>query len=465
MERKDEYEIALEYGHYIERDVYSKLLKWKKEDARDHKCLFLQGARRVGKSALALEFAHKEYKSFLKISFDSASEETKDLFRNSLEDLDGFYDQLSIRYNKKLYEGESLIILDEIQLFKPARQAIKTLLLDGRYDILETGSLASIVKKEENDEEYLLPSEEVRIEVNPITFKEYLQAAGRQDVSDYIAKCIAAKKSFGAAYQTIYRLFREYLLVGGMPKAVSTFLKTGSFAKAEKEEDGILALYADDFKRQKNVNPGYLTSIYNLIPSELSNHDKRFKLAHINKNARAREYGSAFDWLINADIINPCYNTSDPSPLPNLTKSGEDLKAYFIDTGLLYSLSFMRPEEDEQFLKSVVYDKLHVNEGMFMENYVAQVLRTKGYTDLFFYEKRDKNTRKTVMEIDFLMIRNRKITPIEVKSSLALHFGSLKKFKATFQARIGEGIVVYEGDVKKDDDFLCVPIFALDWYL
>lgn len=143
----DEYEIALEYGHYIKRDVYAKLLKWKEEDARERKCLFLRGARRVGKSVLALEFAHKEYKSFIKISFDKASEEIKNLFVDSLEDLDAFYDYLSIAYNTKLYPGEFLIILDEIQLYKPARQAIKTLLLDGRYDILETGSLASIVKK------------------------------------------------------------------------------------------------------------------------------------------------------------------------------------------------------------------------------------------------------------------------------------------------------------------------------
>lgn len=384
----DEYEIALEYGHYIKRDVYAKLLKWKKEDARERKCLFLRGARRVGKSVLALEFAHKEYKSFIKISFDKASEEIKNLFVDSLEDLDAFYDYLSIAYNTKLYPGESLIILDEIQLYKPARQAIKTLLLDGRYDILETGSLASIIKKGAKEEKYLLPSEEVKVDVCPITFREYLRAMGREDLVEFIGSNIQAKRKFSVSYRIINQLFREYLFVGGMPKSVATYLKTKDLVKAEQEKRGIIELYSDDFVAQENVNPLHLMNLFRLIPSELSNHDKRFKLSHVNSQARVREYGSAFQWLGDAYIVNRCFASSDPSVVPVLTADGDDVKAYFIDTGLLYTLSFGKTEEDELFYKSLIYDKLRINEGMFMENYVAQVLKSKGYSDLFFYQKK-----------------------------------------------------------------------------
>lgn len=465
MRELDEYEIAIQYGNYIERDVYQKMLERKKEYAREHKCLFLRGARRVGKSCLALEFAHKEYKSFIKISFDKASEAVKELFINNLEDLDDFYTQLSLVYDTKLYQKESLIILDEIQLFKPARQAIKTLILDGRYDILETGSLASIVKKNKNDDNYLLPSEEVKIDVNPITFKEYLVASGQKDLALYIQKCVSEKHKFAAAYRTIEKEFRNYLFVGGMPKCVATYLKTKNLIKVEKEKKAIVELYYDDFSKQENVNPLHLTSIFNLIPSELSNHDKRFKLYHINNNARSREYGAAFKWLKDAYIVNICLNSSDPSVVPVLNANGDDIKAYFIDTGLLYTLSFMKVEEDELFYKSLIYDKLHINEGMYMENYVAQVLKTKGYSDLFFYQKRDDKTYKSILEIDFLSIYKAKINPIEVKSSDNFSLNSIKKFKEKFSDKVRPGVVIYEGDYKIESNIEFVPIFAIDWYL
>ena len=464
-EQLDEYELAIKYGFYVEREAYSKLLKWKNEEAREHKCLFLRGARRVGKSCLALEFAHKEYKSFIKISFDKASSDIKDLFVNSLDDLDDFYDQLSIAYNKKLFLGESLIILDEIQLFKPARQAIKSLLIDGRYDILETGSLASIVKRGKDEEKYLLPSEEIKIDIHPITFREYLKAMGKEDVVDFIERTVREKKAFKATFKNIYRDFREYLFIGGMPKCVATYLKTKDLVKTEKEKRGIIELYYDDFSTQENVNSIYLTSIFNLIPSELSNHDKRFKLTHVDSQARIREYASAFKWLKDAYIVNFCLNSSDPSVVPLLNADGDDVKAYFVDTGLLYSLSFAKLEEDEMFYKSLIHDKLHINEGMYMENYVAQVLRAKGYTDLFFYEKRDPKTYKPLMEIDFMAIIKHKVCPIEVKSADETNISSLIKFKQKFDSKVTHGLVVYDGDYKEVNNIPYVPIFALDWYL
>ena len=458
---KDEYEIALEKGCYIERECYSRLLDWKKRKSRDHNALFLRGARRVGKSVLALEFAHKEYKSFIKISFDRTSEEIKDLFINGLDDLDYFYTVLETSFAKQLYEGESLIILDEIQLFKPARQAIKTLLLDGRYDIIETGSLASIVKSN-NDEDYLIPSDETKIDVNPISFLEYLKACNDTISIDFLSNCYKSKKPLSAAYRKLYLKFREYLLVGGMPAPLSSFIKTNSLVEAEERKKEIIELYRDDFAKQSNENPKYVASIFDMIPSELSNHDKRFKYSHISNMAREREYNGAFNWLVNAYIVNPCYNSTDPSVLPTLTMNGFDFKAYLVDTGLLYTLSFMNTNQDELFYKSLILDKLHTNEGMFAENYIAQALKNNG-NRLFYYEKRDETTHRTIMEIDFLTIQNRKLTPLEVKSGDNITIKSLKKFKETFTNRVNEGIVFYDGDVKLVDNILYLPLFMVDF--
>lgn len=210
---------------------------------------------------------------------------------------------------------------------------------------------------------------------------------------NFIQKTCEANRPYGASYRNIYKEFREYLFVGGMPKCLATYLKTGSLRKAEKEKKSIVELYRDDFKSQENVNSLYLTSIFNLIPSELSNHDKCFKLTHINENARVREYGSAFQWLNDAYIVNIAFNSTDPSVVPILNANGDDIKAYFIDTGLLCTLSISK-DGDEQFYKSIIFDKLHINEGMYMENYVAQVLKSKGYNDLFFYEKEMKKHTK-----------------------------------------------------------------------
>lgn len=458
---KDEYELAIEKGCYINRDCYFKLLDWKNRKARNHNALFIRGARRVGKSVLALELAHKEYKSFIKISFDSVSEEIKKLFVNELNDLDYFYSVLESTFSKKLYKGESLIILDEIQLFKPARQAIKTLLLDGRYDIVETGSLASIVKSND-DEDYLLPSEETKIDVNPVSFLEYLKASEDNYLLDLINMCYEKKKPFGAAYRKIYSKFREYLFVGGMPAPLSSFIKKGSLTEAEEIKREIIELYKDDFAKQKNENPIYVASIFDMIPSELSNHDKRFKYIHINSNAREREYNGAFDWLVKAYIVNPCYNSTDPSVLPTLTMNGFDFKAYLIDTGLLYTLSFMDTNLSESFYSSLIKDKLHINEGMFAENYISQALKNNG-KKLFYYEKRDEVSHKTVMEIEFLTIQERKITPLEVKSGENISIKSLKKFKEKFNKRVNDGIVLYDGDIKIVDDILYLPLFMIDY--
>ena len=279
---------------------------------------------------------------------------------------------------------------------------------------------------------------------------------------EFMNNCFENKKPLGAAYRKIYLKFREYLLVGGMPAPLSSFIKNRDLVEAEEIKREIIELYRDDFAKQKSENPIYVASIFDMIPSELSNHDKRFKYTHIDSQAREREYNGAFNWLIKAFIVNPCYNSTDPSVLPTLTMDGSDFKAYLIDTGLLYTLSFMDTNQDEFFYKSLILDKLHINEGMFAENYVSQALKNNG-KKLFYYEKRDEVSHKPIIEIDFLTILNRKITPLEVKSGDKIKTKSLLKFKDTFKNRVNNGIVLYDGDIKIVDDILYLPIFMIDY--
>lgn len=458
----DEYELALESGLYLKRDCYLKLLNWKNNRARKNVACFLKGARRVGKSVLALELAHNEYRSFIRISFDKASPKIKNLFIDSLEDLDYFYDQLMVNYNKMLYPGNSLIILDEVQLFKPARQAIKTLLLDGRYDILETGSLASIIKGNDEEEEYLLPSEEDTIEINPLSFEEFLKNDNQKVMIELLNKCVKNNVPLNSGYKNIYRKFREYLIVGGMPKPLSTFLKTRDFSLVELEKQSIISLYKADLASQRKVNPTHALSILELIPSELSHHDSRFRYSHISKHAREREYNAPMKWLNDAGIVTLSYPINEPSPLPLLTLNPNEFKAYLLDTGLLYSLSYSKSVHDDLFYKRLLLDTLHINEGMFVENYVAQALTYKG-NKVCYYVKRNEKTYKTVMEVDFLCLKNEKITPIEAKSSDDYSHNSLIKFKKNFQSMVNQGIVLYDGDIKKDGDIYYYPVFLMDW--
>ncbi len=454
----DQYEELVSKGQYIERDAYSLLLDWKNSSARDHIGLFLKGSRRVGKTILALSLAHREYKSFVLISFLNANEETKDLFINGLDDLDRFYDIIQIKKNVKLYEGESLIILDEVQLFPQARVALKTLLEDGRYDFIETGSLAGI---ERNSKGSFNPSEEDEVEVLPLSFIEYLKAKKEDDVIPFLKKSFEKQTPVGASYQKIMRLFREYMLIGGMPQSVSAYLKDGSFAKSDKAKRRINALYLHDEigkNEEKEDYPIYVNSFYENIPNELNKHDKIYRLSHIDKNARYREYASAIRWLGLAYCANLVFNATDPSPAFPMSAEGDTFKCYLMDTGLLFSLC-SRGENTSinDYYKKALYDSLHLNEGMLIENLVAQCLRTNGYR-LFFYERADKNYH-TEMEIDFLIQKDFKVIPIEVKSAGSSSIKSLLKFKEKFGKKIGEPIVLHDGEVKKENGILYLPYF------
>ena len=406
----------------FKRKVYQKMIEWKQEYAPNY-ALFLKGARRVGKSTLAQKLGTEEYKSYIEIRFDKAPDEIKDLFVNSLEDLDSMFNKIQIFYKKRLYINNSLIILDEIQLFPEARQALKTLLEDGRYDYIETGSLASITKRSKN---ILIPSEEYAIEVLPMDFEEFMWALDDEITIDIIKEHYNNLKPFGKIYKDIMKRFREYLLVGGMPQAVVKYVKTKDFGKVDFVKQNILNLYENDIDLQKDENPNYVKNVFMHIPSELSKHDKQFILSHIN-GARTREYNGPINWLNEAMIVNIAENVNDPSVAFNLSTIDPSFKCYLGDTGLLISLAYKNKNYlENELYEAILFDRLHINEGMIIENAIAQALKANGH-NIYFYKKIDKDSKKTILEIDFLIRHGKKVCPIEVKSSDNYTVSSLLK--------------------------------------
>lgn len=438
----------------FKRKIYDKMLKWKKEYA-PHYALFIKGARRVGKSTLALKLGKEEYKSYIEIRFDRAPDEIKNLFVNSLEDLDILFNQLQIFYKTRLYPNESLIILDEIQLFPKARQALKTLLEDKRYDYIETGSLASITKK---SKEILIPSEEYQIEVQPMDFEEFMWACGDEITTDIIKEHYNKLLPFGQINKDIMKRFREYLLVGGMPQAVVEYVNSKDFGKVDFIKQNILNLYENDIEFQNEENPTYIKNILMHIPSELSKHDKHFVVSHI-KGARKREYKEPIKWLNEANIVNIAESVSDPSVAFNLSTMDNSFKCYMADTGLLISLAYKNKDYlENELYKSILFDKLHINEGMIIENAVCQALKANGH-NLYYYKKIDKDTKKTIMEVDFLIRQNNKVCPVEVKSSNNYQLSSLLKFKTMFNSQIKTLYVLHEGDLKREDNIIYLPYY------
>ena len=438
----------------FKRIVYNKMIKWKNEYAPDY-ALFLKGARRVGKSTLALRLGREEYKSYIEIRFDKAPDEIKELFINSLEDLDYFFNKLQIFYKTRLYVRESLIILEEIQLFPAARQALKSLLEDKRYDYVETGSLASITKK---SKDILIPSEEYTIEVLPMDFEEYMWAMNNDITIDIIKEHYTNLRPLGKINKDIMKSFREYLLVGGMPQAVVEYVKSKDFGKVDFVKQNILNLYENDIETQNEENPVYVKTIFLHIPSELSKHDKQFVLSHI-EGARRREYKEPIRWLNDAMIVNIAENVSDPSVAFNLSTTDPSFKCYMGDTGLLVSLAYKNKDYlENEFYEAILFDKLHINEGMIIENIVAQALRANGH-NIYYYKKTDKESKNTVMEIDFLIRHNNKVCPIEVKSTNNYTISSLLKFKNIFNKKIGTLYVLHNGDIKVEDNIVYLPYY------
>lgn len=440
----------------LKRKIYQRLIEWKENDSGET-ALLLEGARRVGKSYIAKRFGETEYRSYLLVDFSNVSSQIIDVFENETMELDMFFSKLSVFYGVKLYKRESLIIFDEVQMYPKARQLIKHLVADGRYDYLETGSLITL---KQNVESIVIPSEEESITIYPLDFEEFLWAMEEEVTADYIKSCYKKMQPLGEAlHRKTMNLFRQYMLVGGMPQAVLEYVKTKDFEKTDRVKRRILNLYRNDVTKFAKGYESKVLAIFDGIPSQLSKHEKKYAMASISKQARFREYEDAFIWLDEAMIINTCFNSTDPNVGLGLNTERMTLKCYMADTGLLVSHAFSDKEWTENDIyKAILFDRLEVNEGMFLENIVAQMLRSQGY-NLFFYSKADREHAENRMEIDFLIRKNRRISPVEVKSSSYRSHVSLDKFKKKFQKKIGQQYVIYTKDLCIEDDIVYLPIY------
>ena len=445
----------------MKRKIYQKLIQWKQNN-NGKTALLIDGARRVGKSYIVEKFAKENYKSYIIIDFNKVPNEVKNLFEFYLNDMDNLFMYLSNYFNVTLYRRESLIIFDEVQLYPKARSAIKYLVEDGRYDYIETGSLMSIKK---NIKDILIPSEEQHIEMHPMDFEEFLWATGNDTLMNLIEKSYQEKKPLGQVmHRKIMDYFRQYMIVGGMPQAVKIYKDTKDFNKVDQIKRNILNLYRQDIGKHAEGYHLKVESIFNEIPAQLQKHEKKFKLASISKEARFRDYEDAMFWLKDAMIINPCYNSTEPSIGLKLNTDFMTLKCYMADTGLLISHSF---DENgimtEEIYKKILFDKLEFNEGMIIENMVAQMLVASGHK-LYFYSNTSRQDTSSRMEIDFLIAKSKisnrhNISPIEVKSSKNYTISSLKKFIKKYKEQLYIPYVIHTGDLKIEDEIVYLPIY------
>lgn len=440
----------------LKRKIYAALVAWKNR-SNGKTALLIDGARRVGKSYIAKEFAQNEYESHIIIDFGNAPKDVLDLFESDSADLDLFFAKLVLFYGTPLTNRKSLIVFDEVQQFPRARQLIKYLVADGRYDYLETGSLIRLKKNVQN---IIIPSEEDHIEMFPMDFEEFLWAMGDEVTIPFLRQAFEAKKPLGdAVHRKIMNSFRQYLLVGGMPQSVLAYQNGKDFGASDEAKRSILRLYREDVSKFAAGYEDKVYAVFDEIPGQLSKKEKKYKLSAIDKNARFRSYEDSFIWLNEAMVVNTCFNVTDPDVGLALSADHATQKCYMADTGLLVTHTFMDGAyTDNELYRAILFDKLDINEGMIMENIVAQMLRFNGHR-LYFYSRCDNEHRENHMEIDFLIAEGKKIAPIEVKSGNYRSHSSLDKFRKKFSDKIGNSYILYTKDMLKKDGILHLPIY------
>ena len=444
----------------LKRKIYDKLLEWKRKDSREC-ALLIDGARRVGKSYIVEAFAKAEYKSYVIIDFTNASKGIKDIFLKYMSDLDTFFAYLSSLVNVTFYKHETLIVFDEVQHFPKAREAIKHLVKDGRYDYIETGSLVSI---NENVKDILIPSEERDIEMYPMDFEEFLWATGRPNLMDAIRHAFRTGEKMGPLHEAALDAFRQYIVIGGMPQAVMQYIASHDFAAVDRQKRDILKLYRKGIKKHAKRYALRVERIYDEIPGQLSRHEKHFNFASLGSDARYRDYENAFLWLADAMVVNVAWNVSDPNVGFKLNSDDSCMKCYFLDTGLLVSHAF----DESELVSNAVHNRIlagdiELNEGMFVENVVAQIL-TAGGRKLYFYSRRSREESRNRMEIDFMLSRSKldvahNVIPIEVKSGKNASHRSLDKFVEKFTSYVDKPYLLWMKDRKTQDGVEYLPIY------
>ena len=436
----------------FKRKIYDELQHWKNTRA-GKTALLVEGQRRVGKSTVVEEFAKQAYKSYILIDFSTCSQEIRDLF-NDISDLDFFFLQLQLLTHVRLEERNSVIIFDEVQLFPLARQAIKSLVKDHRYDYIETGSLISIKK---NVKDILIPSEEQRIYMYPMDFEEFLWALGDDVTVPMLEILFSKQKPAGdGAHRKIMRNLRLYMLIGGMPQAVETYLQENNFEAVDQIKRDILRLYEDDFYK---IDPsGRLSHLFDAIPAQLNRNTSRYTVSNVIPSLRPGSSLNLIAELIDSRTALAAYHTSQPSADMASYKDLTKFKLFLSDTGLFTTLMFKNKAFTENDIyKKLLSDKISANLGYLFENLTAQMLATKGY-DLYYhtFSSKDKGSN---YEVDFLIAKSNKVVPIEVKSSNYKRHASLDAFCQKYSAQIAEKYILYTKDFQKEQDIRLLPIY------
>ncbi|MBP5787325.1 MAG: ATP-binding protein [Kiritimatiellae bacterium] len=440
----------------FQRKIYEKLLEWKNR-SHGETALLIEGARRVGKSTVVEEFGRREYKSVAVIDFMRPNRKVVSAILEHPDDLDVLFTEISLGYKVELHTRDTLIVFDEVQRCPQARELIKALVADGRYDYIETGSLISIRM---NTEDITIPSEEESIGMYPMDFEEFLWAMGDTVTFPLIRRAYEERRAMGRSFHnTAMHRFREYLMVGGMPQAVAKYRETRNFGEADRVKRTILKLYRDDIAKFAKRGAAKVRRVFDGIPGQLTKKEKKFSLASLGRNARRRTYEDAFLWLADAKVANIAYNATDPSVALALSEDDSTCKVYAADTGLMIAQSL----GDRPFTEGAIYGEVYsgnlgVNEGMVMENYVAQALAANGRR-LFFYSRYDLENSENRMEVDFLIRRGDKICPVEVKSGANLSHASLDKFRKKFGKSIGEAFLLCTKDVAEHEGVVYLPLY------
>lgn len=438
----------------FKRKIYSKMLEWKQEsDGRT--ALLIEGARRIGKSTVVEAFARNEYESYIMIDFAKASKQIRTLFED-VSDLNYLFLQLQLQYKVDLHERNSVIIFDEVQLCPMARQAIKALVEDHRYDYIETGSLISIKK---NVKDILIPSEERKISMYPMDYEEFLWAIGDETTFSLLKKCFEMNQGLGDTMnRKQLRQFRLYMLVGGMPQAIATYIETNNLRKVDEIKRDILNLYEADFAKIDST--GRLAMLFDAIPAQLNKNASRFQAGSVLDGEKPDKILELIAELKDSKTVLVSYHANDPNAGMSNTRDLSRFKLFLSDTGLFVTLMF----KDKDFTENEIYekllsDKLGVNLGYLYENIVAQCLAANG-NELYYHTILNEKSKHNY-EIDFILARKNKIVPLEVKSSGYKTHKSLDVFTEKFSERILKRYLIYTKDMSKDQDMICIPVYMI----
>ncbi len=436
----------------FKRKLYSEMLEWKKSSS-GHTALLIKGVRRVGKSTLARTFAQKEYKTYIAIDFMNCKQEIRDLF-DDISDLDFVFMRLQMLTGVVLHNRDSVIIFDEVQMCPKARQAIKYLVADSRYDYIETGSLISI---RQNVKDILIPSEEHHLCLYPMDYEEFNWALGNDVSIPLLHKFFENGRGLGdAGNRNELKLFRLYMLIGGMPQAVDTYIETNNMAKVDMMKRAILTLYEQDFIK---IDPtGNTSKMFMAIPSQLANNYARYQVYSATDGGRIDRLRKQIFDMQDSMVVNLAYHANDPNVGMALHRSSDRFKMYLCDTGLFITLAFW----DKKFTENIIYekllaDKLSADLGYVYENVVAQMLKAKGH-ELYYYSW-PSETSNIRYEIDFLLSTGTKIEPIEVKSSGYKTHKSLELFCEKFSSRVNKRYLIYTKDLRKDESITYLPVY------